>query len=71
MNSFENIKKRVAVCVTGQVRDFSDECIERLNNVLPFDTYYGICINIKNNNLKNKNNIKLTVNTHKEKTLKA
>ena len=57
MRSFENLKNRVAVCVTGQVRDYSDECIERLNNVLPFDTYYGICINIKNNNLKNKKNI--------------
>ena len=57
MSTLNNLKKRVAVCVTGQIRDYSDECIERLNDVLPFDTYYGVCTNIKNNNLKNINNI--------------
>ena len=57
MSEKQSLKNRVAVFVTGQVRDHSDKCIQRLNEVLPFDTYYGVCTNIKNNKLDNVKNI--------------
>lgn len=53
------LKNRVAVCVSGIVRDHSDICIDQLNKILPFDTFYGVCINIPNNNLNKNNVIKL------------
>jgi hypothetical protein len=53
----KELNKRVAVCVSGIVRKNSDVCIERINQILPFDTYYGVCINIHNEPLKNLNNV--------------